>query len=184
MPDERLWKTFFDSGHILGQMGIDRNINTLIDIGCGYGTFLIPAAKRIGGQAVGIDIDPEMIEACQKKVMMQNLKNVDLLCGDIAAANMTKSFERYKETVDYITLFNILHCEKPLDLLRSAYQLLTINGKAGVIHWKYEDTPRGPSLEIRPTPEKISEWTEKAGFSLLDSFDLPPYHFGLVFTKK
>lgn len=184
MPDEQLWKTFFDPDQILEQMGIGRNINTLIDVGCGYGTFLIPAAKRISGQAIGIDIDPEMIEACRTKALKQNLENVALVCGDMSAANRAESLERHTETVDYITLFNILHCEKPLALLRSAYNLLNSKGRAGVIHWKYGDTPRGPSLEIRPTPEKISEWAEEAGFSLLDSFDLPPYHFGLVFEKK
>lgn len=184
MPDEHLWKTFFDPDQILEQMGIGRDIHTLMDVGCGYGTFLIPAAKRIGGQAVGIDIDLEMIESCRAKALEQTLKNVTLVRGDVSAADRAEWLGKYIGNVDYITLFNILHCERPLDLLKGAYDLLGSSGKAGVIHWKYGDTPRGPSLEIRPTPEKISEWAEQEGFSLLDSFDLPPYHFGLIFTKK
>lgn len=42
--------------------------------------------------------------------------------------------------IDYISLFNILHCESPVELLEKVYQLLRIGGRIGVIHWKYEDT--------------------------------------------
>lgn len=86
--------------------------------------------------------------------------------------------------ISYITLFNILHCEQPLGLLNVAYNILNTNGKIGVIHWNYEDTPRGLSMEIRPTPRIISEWAFKAGFALEKYVELPPYHYGMVFIKN
>ncbi len=43
MPDEALWDTFFRPVKILQQLGVDQKVRTLVDIGCGYGTFLIPA---------------------------------------------------------------------------------------------------------------------------------------------
>jgi hypothetical protein len=46
------------------------------------------------------------------------------------------------------------------------------------------NTPRGPSMEIRPTPETIIGWATKTGLSLEKYVELPPYHFGLVFIKK
>jgi SAM-dependent methyltransferase len=183
MPDEQLWNTFFNPEQILKQLGIDKKINTLIDIGCGYGTFLIPASRLIGGTAIGIDIEPQMIVSCKKKVHEQHLKNIVLLCGDISSSNVVKSLEQYEETIDYVTLFNILHCEQPLNLLRHVSRLLNHHGKVGVIHWKDEETPRGPSMDIRPTPEIISEWATKVGLSHKKYVELPPYHFGLIFTK-
>jgi Ribosomal protein L11 methylase len=184
MPDEKLWATFFSPVHILEQLGVDQNVRTLIDIGCGYGTFLIPAAGLIGGTAVGIDIDPKMIAACKEKVHTQHVKNVDLLQGDVSSAQVVEALDRYKGTVDYLTLFNILHCEAPLALLRSVSRLLNLHGRVGVIHWINEETPRGPSMDIRPTPEKVAEWAKEAGLFLEKSVALPPYHFGLVFKKK
>jgi len=42
---------------VLKKLGVDKQIKTLVDIGCGYGTFLIPAASLISGKVIGIDID-------------------------------------------------------------------------------------------------------------------------------
>ena len=165
-------------------MGIDKNTDTLIDIGCGFGTFLIPAANLVSGTVIGIDIENEMIKECNEKMQKQDIKNIELLCGDISTKNITKALGKYDGKIDYITLFNILHCEQPLDLLRNVNDIVNSNGKIGVIHWKYENTPRGPSMEIRPTPETIIGWATKTGLSLEKYVELPPYHFGLVFIKK
>lgn len=180
MPSEQIWSTFFNPNEVLGKMGINKQVNILIDIGCGYGTFLFPAAAVVS-QAVGIDIDPEMIKVCREK--LKNLSNVKLVLGDICREEISEIIGKYRGRADYITLFNLLHCEEPLVLLHKAYDFLMMNGKLGVIHWNYEKTPRGPSLDIRPRPQTIIDWATQAGFTLLKQLDLLPYHFGLVFKK-
>ena len=184
MPDEKMWDSFFNPRQILGRMGVNREIKTLLDIGCGYGTFLIPAASLVGEKVIGIDIENEMIETCQAKARDRSLPNVHLICGDFSAEETRKALKQNAGAIDYICLFNILHCERPLDLLGNVYDLLANDGKIGVIHWKYEETPRGPSMEIRPAPETIINWAAKTGFSLEKYVALPPYHFGLIFRKN
>lgn len=183
MPSEEVWDSFFNPIEILKQMGVGNSINTMIDLGCGYGTFLLPASELVDKQVIGIDIDEEMIEVCKKKVQDRNIKNIDLISGDIANEDTLKKLYAYKSDINYITLFNILHCENPINLLRNTYEVLSEDGKIGVIHWKYEETPRGPSMEIRPKPQNIIEWASKVGFTLVDNIDVPPYHFGLIFKK-
>jgi hypothetical protein len=68
-------------------------------------------------------------------------------------------------------------------LLHHIYEKLNNKGKIGVIYWIHEETPRGPSLEIRPKPEMIIEWAEKVGFTLKKQVELLPYHLGVVFEK-
>lgn len=184
MPDEQMWDAFFDPRKILCQMEVTAGIKTLIDIGCGYGTFIVPASKIIGGRAVGIDVDKEMIGVCEQKIITYGIRNAELICGDISEGATLKSLNKYKGDVDYITLFNILHCEYPQELLKTTYNLLNINGKVGVIHWIYGKTPRGPLMEIRPKPDTIVDWAEETGFTLTKKTDFPPYHFGLIFKKK
>ncbi len=40
----------------LDLFGLDRGIETLVDFGCGYGTFTLPAAKMISGTLHALDI--------------------------------------------------------------------------------------------------------------------------------
>lgn len=184
MPSEQMWDTFFNPNEVLNKMGIDKQIRTLIDIGCGYGTFLLPIAESISTKVIGLDIDYEMIEVCRNKIKDCNTSKIELVQGDISIDNTIKELEKYKGEIDYITLFNILHCEEPTNLLKNIYDILNDNGRIGITHWKHEKTPRGPSMEIRPTPEMIIKWALKAGFTLENQVELPPYHYGLVFIKK
>ncbi|MEK6794275.1 MAG: class I SAM-dependent methyltransferase [Spirochaetota bacterium] len=176
MPAVELWDTFFDPAAVLPRMGVDRDIDLLIDIGCGYGTFILPAASMVK-RVLGIDIDPGMIDHCRKMIAEQDRANIDLLLDDVS----TGSCDAYRGSADYVSLFNILHCEDPVSLLWKARSLAKPNGRIGVIHWKYEKTPRGPSMEIRPRPEQIIDWAASIGLRLDTQVDLPPYHFGLIF---
>jgi hypothetical protein len=83
-------------------------------------------------------------------------------------------------------MFNILHAEHPMTLLREAFRILRPFGKVAVIHWIHDTTtPRGPDLSIRPRPEECRPWMQNAGFDLLiTEVALPPYHFGIVGLKR
>jgi hypothetical protein len=51
-----------------------------------------------------------------------------------------------------------------------------------VIHWRSDlDTPRGPSLEIRPRPEQIVAWAEECGGLVVEggAQHVGPWHFAL-----
>ena len=183
MPSEDMWDSFFSPNEILLKMDVDKDIDILIDIGCGYGTFLIPSSKIIKGKVIGVDVDKTMIEVCKDKIQKNNIKNVDLLNIDMSLDNSFDIFNKYEGKVDYVSLFNILHCEEPVKLLERVYSLLNKNGRIGVIHWKYEKTPRGPTMDIRPKPEQIIEWANTVGFKLKKNVDLPPYHYGIIFEK-
>ncbi|WP_174732201.1 class I SAM-dependent methyltransferase [Mesobacillus harenae] len=183
MPEQTVWDTFFNAEQTLELLEVSHNIKNLVDIGCGYGTFLLPASKIISGTAIGIDIDQHHLKICQNQIKNTGAQNIHLINGDISEEETIKAISTRVKEVDYITLFNILHCEEPLKLLENAYDLLKPGGQIGVIHWIHGDTGRGPSLEIRPKPEAIIKWANTAGLTLLKQAALPPFHFGLVFKK-
>ena len=84
--------------------------------------------------------------------------------------------------VDAVLLFNILHCDKPIDLLRHAVNAIYVGGQVFVIHWRYGETPRGPHIDIRPRPEQIIEWAAKTGLKPVgEVIDLPLWHYGIRF---
>ena len=60
MPPKEMWEGFFDPAQILAVMGLGEDAGDIVEFGCGYGTFTIPAAKMIRGIVHAIDIDAEM----------------------------------------------------------------------------------------------------------------------------
>jgi len=47
MPEERQWESFFAPAQVLRLLGLDDACRNVLDIGCGYGTFTIPAAQKV-----------------------------------------------------------------------------------------------------------------------------------------
>jgi len=182
MPPEEMWQGFFDPQATLKKLGLTERCGDVPEFGCGYGTFTIPAAQMIQGRVYALDIDPEMLAITKAKVDAANLSNVELGQRDfvVDGSGLPDS------SVDYVMLFNILHAEERLAMLKEAWRVLATGGKLAVIHWNYDpSTPRGPSMSIRPRPEECRSWAEQVGFVLLPSVlvDLPPYHYGFVFER-
>ena len=182
MPDEPTWASFFSPERTLRELGLRPECGDVVDFGCGYGTFAIPAARIVTGTVHAIDIDPEMAKATAGRAEAARLGNVRVVCRDFVAAGTGLP----DGSVGYAMLFNILHCECPNALLREAWRVLTASGTLGVMHWRYDpNTPRGPSMPIRPRPEQCRAWAIEAGFEpmAMASVDLPPHHYGLTLRK-
>ncbi|MDG5787259.1 class I SAM-dependent methyltransferase [Evansella sp. AB-P1] len=184
MPDEEIWNSYFYPEKVLDKLGVSEEIHHFLDIGCGYGTFLFPAAKRISGKAIGIDIDKYFLNCCYEKRRSNKQKNIELIEGDILEEETKQAILNEVGLVDYVSLFNILHCEEPVKVLENVMKLIKPKGKIAIVHWNYDDTPRGPSLAIRPKQEDITQLMEQVGGSLIKQVNLPPHHFGLLFVNK
>lgn len=181
MPAEDYWASFFDPDvtmdHLAGAARVPGNV---IEFGCGYGTFTIPVARRTLGLVTALDIEPEMVEIVRRKARDFALGNIRAEVRNFVE-NGTGVADRSQA---HAMIFNLLHLEQPVALLREAYRSLQHRGVLSVIHWRSDiETPRGPSLAIRPTPEQCRGWMVEAGFRAIESVDLQsccPFHFGLI----
>ncbi len=181
MPEESYWESFFNPDMILSKLQFDGTIKNALEFGSGYGTFTIPAAKIIKGNIYALDIDSSMIERLKQKITEESIPNINVRQIDF----IKEGTKLNDSTMDYTMLFNILHTKDPVKLLNEAYRILKPNGKIGIIHWIYSaDTPRGPSLKIRPKPEQCINWLMEANFKLVSEvIPLPPYHYGIIGSK-
>lgn len=182
MPDEEMWAQFFEPAKVLATFGLDQNVQDLVEFGCGYGTFTLAAAGMVAGTVFALDIEPEMVRLVDLKGREAGIANVRATVRDF----VNEGTGIPDGSTDAALLFNILHHEEPVALMREALRVLKPGGRLAVIHWNHDPTtPRGPALEIRPKPEQCIAWGEKAGFTFrgAERFDLPPYHYGLLFWK-
>jgi SAM-dependent methyltransferase len=182
MPEESLWQGFFDVEAILRSLRLTSSCGNVVEFGCGYGTFTIPAARIVRGVVHALDCEAELVAATQSKVLADGLRNVRVSQRDFIADGAGLG----DASMDYAMLFNILHAEQPERLLREAHRVLAPGGVLGIIHWNYDPaTPRGPSMEIRPRAEQCRDWAVEAGFRQLEPgiIDLPPYHYGMILGR-
>jgi len=179
MPPLAAWEALFDVERILDRFGLTGEV---AELGCGYGTFTLPLARRTASVVHAIDIDPAMIETVRSRAAAERLANIDVRLRDVT----TQGFG-LEDCCDACLLFNILHGESPVELIREARRVLRVGGSLAVIHWRSDiATPRGPPADIRPTAQMIVAWAAEAGGLELTEgpFLLPPWHYGLKFTAR
>lgn len=183
MPEEAYWETLFDVPLILDRLGVDAQLRDVVELGCGYGTFTIPVAQRISGILTTLDIDARMVERTRERAESAPVSNVEYGVRDVFVEGLGVE----SGSKDACLLFNILHCEEPVRLLKEASRVIGPKGVVLVIHWRYDSsTPRGPVLDIRPRPEQIVAWAAEAGVAASPEgvLELPPWHYGLVLRRR
>jgi len=180
MPDRATWEGFFDPGATLQRLGLEMLAEDIVDFGCGYGTFALAAAALTRGTVHALDIDPNMIETTAARASQLGVSNVRATERDFVAGGSGLA----SDSVGYAMLFNVLHSEDAVGLLREARRVLRPCGVAAIVHWIHDGrTPRGPDLSIRPRPEQCSAWAREAGLLTRELVMLPPYHYGLTAQK-
>lgn len=184
MPEEVRWASFFDAEAAIklfvGQDGVTGDV---VEFGSGYGTFTLPVARYCHGIVTALDIEPEMVARVKQQAEASQLFNIRADLRDFVAHGT--GLESGSQA--HAMIYNLLHLEHPVELLKEAHRVLKIGGTLSVMHWRSDiTTPRGPSLAIRPSPEQCGTWLEQAGFHSIHAVDLQstcPFHFGLVATR-
>ncbi len=178
MPPVDTWEKFFDPAGVLEALGCFRTNGDAVEFGCGYGTFTLALAQRISGKVYAVDIEPLMVEATAARASEADLRNIVVEQRDF----MTAGSGRPDGSTGLVLLFNILHIENPVGLLREAHRNLRCGGTVAVIHWRHDiETPRGPPPGIRPRPDQCRTWAEQAGLRCQAVCALPnsPWHWGM-----
>lgn len=181
MPEKEYWESLFQIDLILEAMHINHTIRNAAEIGFGYGTFSIPVAKKISGTLYAYDLEESLLDLLEERKKEEFVLNIKPVIRDVLEMGTGMK----SSCLDYLLLFNIVHNEEPEIFYKEANRILQDGGICGVIHWRSDiETPRGPSPDIRPKPEKIISDLRKNGFSVADKeILLDPYHFGVLGYK-
>jgi len=90
---------------VLKRIGIRRG-QTVLDFGCGSGTYTIPAAKIVGewGRVYALDKDKEALDELMQKAESTGLRNMERVetSGEL-------KIELTNESVDVVLLFDVFH---------------------------------------------------------------------------
>ena len=180
MPEVEVWRGFFDPADVLDRLDCERPGN-VVEFGCGYGLFTVEMARRSSGTVHALDIDSEMLAATTMAARTAGTPNVRPTERDF----MVDGTGLPNQSCSHAMVFNLLHIEEPVGLLREAFRVLQIGGRLGIIHWNVDPaTPRGPSMAIRPTPEQCRRWAEEGGFRFVHVVpEIATWHWGLLMQR-
>ena len=90
MPDVTYWESLFDVPLILNKMEIKKDIENLLDVGCGTGGHSIEFANR-GYNVTGVDMAPAMIALADAKLKQLpcNIAHPQFVVGDAGHFSLT-----------------------------------------------------------------------------------------------
>lgn len=182
MPEEAYWNSLFDIEGIVEWLDLAGKNASIVEIGCGYGSFTVPVAKKSAGNIFAFDIDASMIAVAQEHVRNAGLSNVMFGLRDV----IEQGTGLESESTEMVLLFNILHFDDRRVLLEEAARVLQPGGVVAIIHWRKDvPTPRGPAVASRPDQAQIL--SAAAGLKLKfagNSRILEPYHWGIQLVKE
>jgi ubiquinone/menaquinone biosynthesis C-methylase UbiE len=149
---------------------------TVADIGAGTGYFTVRLAKSAAAPKVfAVDVEPTMVEYVQRRAMREGLKNVVAVRAGADRTNLP-------ESVDVVLIVDTYHhIPNRVTYFTALKTLMKPGARLAIIDFK-KDSPEGPPVEFRVTPEQVSAELAKAGFTIQTRHDFLPRQMYLIYT--
>lgn len=128
---------------VLQQIGISIG-QTVLDFGCGYGTYTIPAAKIVGeqGRVYALDKDKEALDELMQEAESAGLRNIERM-----GASGKLGIGLTDESADVVLLFDVFHsfyfpqAEDRRRLLSEIYRIMKPSAILSISVWPNQMEP-------------------------------------------
>jgi len=176
-PDRDIWQ---HPDQIMDELGV-ADASVVADVGAGSGWFTIRLARRVGpnGVVYAEDVQPEMLNAIDRRVKAEGLLNVKLIRGEGSDPRLPRG------AVHAVLLVDAYHeIEDRVTMLRNLAKSLRPQGRIGVIDFKLEGSGPGPAMDQRVSPETVINDATQAGLRLFSQQTFLPYEYFLIFELE
>lgn len=152
-----------------------KNGMTIMELGCGAGTYTIDAARVIGGSGIlyAIDIQQEMINKLENKLKKPENKDINNIETKMASAYELPFKNNFFDLVYMVTVLPEIPDKQKA--LKEIYRVLKNDGILAVSEFLPD-----PDYPLRKTTQK---WCEQAGFRLVKSSG-SFFNYTLRFKKR
>ena len=169
-------ENFLDKDIIMRELNILPG-QTILDAGCGNG-YMSKEFSRIlnnTGKVYALDSDLEAIEALRRETEGTNIETIE---GDI-----TKTTPLEASSIDLMYLSTVFHGfseDQIQDFQKEVRRLLKPHARLAIVEIQKQDTPFGPPLEMRFSPEELKQTVT---LSPLTKVEVGQYFYMQVFEN-
>jgi len=172
---------FINPSLVVAQTGLMQG-QTVADLGCGNGFYVLPAAQMVGnsGTVYAVDVVESKLAATISIANQFGFKNIRVVKADLLKPLLGIP----ENSCDLIIVGNILHeIEQKEPLIKNIYRILKSPGRVVVVEWKKTATPFGPPLEKRVDQQKLEVLLMQAGLRKDKELEADGYHYAVLFEK-
>lgn len=164
---------------LLSELKIQKG-QTVCDLGAGNGYWTLKLADAVGpsGEVLAVDIQPEMLQKLDIRAKAANLKNIELIQGELGNPNLPAN------SLDLILLVDVYHeFSDPQAMLAAMRRALKPTGHVALVEYREEDSdvPIKP-LHKMSKAQMVKEFTSN-GFKTVDLFDGLPWQHVIYFGR-
>jgi arsenite methyltransferase len=154
---------------------------TVVDIGAGTGYFTrrFAAAVGPGGRAIGLDVEPAMVEYMHKDAKKLGLKNYQ------ARVVKPDNPELAPDSVDLIFLCDTFHhLENRVEYFRRLAAALRPDGRVAIVDFQQRALPVGPPAAMKVSLTEVRDEMGQAGYKMTRTYGFLPYQYFVEFEPR
>jgi len=160
---------------IIPRLGITKR-DAVIDLGSGIGYFSIPLAK-IAGSVLALDLEPKMLAVLSERIRTLKMSNIHMVAADMTSLPIADG------SVDHVFAAFVYHeVPRPIRLIEESHRVLQIGGMLTIIDFQKWETPIGPPVSERKTPEQVERAASR--FLIERSRHETDVYYQLTFAKS
>jgi ubiquinone/menaquinone biosynthesis C-methylase UbiE len=177
-------KGFLDSEKILKDIGIKEK-DRFLDLGSGEGYFSVAASKAVGkdGAVYAFDVDEQSIRRLHREIAEKKLTNIKASVVDIS-----KMLPLADESVNLAFVSNVLHGlvanSEEDSTFKEIARVTAYNGRLAIVEFNKQESPYGPPISIRLSPEDVETLARAYGFSKEGIQEVGPHHYAVILRKR
>jgi sugar lactone lactonase YvrE/precorrin-6B methylase 2 len=164
---------------LLSELNLQKG-QTVCDLGAGNGYWTLRLAEGVGpaGSVLAVDIQSEMLQKLDARARAANLKNIQLIQGELNDPKLPAA------SLDLILLVDVYHeFSDPEAMLAAMRRALKPTGRIVLVEYREED----PDVPIRPLhkmskAQMVKEYAAN-GFKVVDVFDGLPWQHVVYFAR-
>lgn len=176
--------SLINSSKLFSEMGLKENI-TLLDAACGMGAYAMAASPSVGpsGKIYAVDLWEDGIDTLKNEIQTRNIENISPRVADIS-----RHIPVADRSVDICLMATVLHdlVQDNTDqgTLKEVERTLKPDGQLAVVEFQKKESPPGPPMSIRISPEALEIFLQPFGMRPVKTVDIGEHLYLSIYYRS